>query len=113
MMPGMIQRAHGTRTTNTRPPTLKPARAKAHRPYAPGMGKQYYTVVNVVGGAKGTGKPIARAFYYADRLADAMVYNENGTVAVTRRDDVRERIIAIAAKHGYTVEHWPKELRPQ
>lgn len=91
---------------------LKPARAKAHRPYSPGHDKHHYTMLTIQGGDKGTGKPIARAYYWADRLSDPLTYGDDGKPTATRRSDLVDRITTVAAKHGYTITYWPKELRP-
>lgn len=86
--------------------TLKPARAKASRPYAPGMKLQHHRVLTIAGGAKGTGNLIGRTEYDANRLDEP--FN-----ATTYREDVVSRVTAAVEKRGYTIAHWPKELRPQ
>lgn len=110
LMPGMIQRAHGITTTNTRPPTLKPARAKAHHPYHGGTPRDYCKILTVQGGTKGTGKALVRAYYWHSPITSEL-RNYDGMLPL----DVprfRAAIVAMVSAHGYTVTYWPRELRP-
>lgn len=84
--------------------TLQPARAKAHRPYAPGMPLYNRKTVTVCGGKKGTGKQIARAYYTVD---------ENNRLPSDNALTIRDGLQAVALKYGYTIVYYPKELRPQ
>lgn len=92
--------------------TLKPARAKAHKPYPGGTTNQDFTIVTVAGGEKGTGKDLARYAYYFEPLRDAPYKFHTRGGGPTDAQIIRGKLSDAVAKHGYTIVAWPKELRP-
>lgn len=84
--------------------TLQPARVKSYRPWPAGSARYHEVIATLAGGAKGTGKHIARASYNHSPIGPPI----RPELAAT----IRDKFTAIATAYGYTIQHWPKELRP-